>query len=133
MSKNKYSKFEKEMNAVLHHQDKELAQLQKTISEIKNKTEEHIVERVLVEAGCDLPEKSIHNTRNKRTAEKIDWDVLRNNAVDEFGLNCELDTLFTEEELQENKLYIKQLNSEYNMIHHLDKYDIMISVFAGLI
>lgn len=133
MSKNKYSKFEKEMNAVLHHQDKELAQLQKTISEIKNKTEEHIVERTLIKTGYDLPKKAIHNTRDTRTAEKIEWDVLRNNAVDEFGLNCELDTLFTEEELQENKLYIKQLNSEYNMIHHLDKYDIMISVFAGLI
>lgn len=133
MSKNKYSKFEKEMNAVLHHQDKELAQLQKNLSEIKFNTEEHSIEQILVEVGYDLPAKTIHNTNKKRTVEKIDWDLLLNNAVDEFGLNCELDALFTEEELQENKLYIKRLNSEYNMIHHLDKYDIMISVFAGLI
>ena len=42
MSKNKYSEFEKEMNAVLHHQDKELAQIQKAISEIKNKNDVRI-------------------------------------------------------------------------------------------
>ena len=133
MSKNKYSKFEKEMNAVLHHQDKELVQLQKVISEIKNKSDDNTVEQFLVETGCTLPEKATNNTSNKRTADIIEWEVLLNNAVDEFGLNCDLDALFTQEELNENKAFIKQLNDEYNTIHHLDKCDIMISVLAGLI
>ena len=37
------------------------------------------------------------------------------------------------EEIEQNKIAIKQLNEEYNQIHRLDRNDIAISAAAGLL
>ena len=44
-----------------------------------------------------------------------------------------METLFTEEELRSNELAIKQLNEEFNAVHHLDVFDISIAALAGLV
>ena len=44
-----------------------------------------------------------------------------------------MEDLFTSEELKQNALEVKALNREYNAIHKLDKYDVSISVVAGLL
>ena len=61
------------------------------------------------------------------------WESIRDKSVKEFGHECELDTLFTAEELCENEEAIKCLNAEYHQIHRLDAIDIAIAVLAGLI
>lgn len=44
-----------------------------------------------------------------------------------------LEDLFTPEELKQNALEVKALNREYNSIHKLDKFDVSLSVVAGLL
>ena len=54
-------------------------------------------------------------------------------AETHVGTDCELESLFTEEELRSNELAIKQLNEEFNAVHRLDAFDISIAALAGLV
>ena len=47
--------------------------------------------------------------------------------------NCELESIFSEEELRSNELAIQQLNQEFNTIHQLDAFDIAISALASIV
>ena len=53
------------------------------------------------------------------------WEDLCLEAERSIGYGCELEDIFTSEELKSNELAIKQLNEEYNVLHRLDKYDIV--------
>lgn len=44
-----------------------------------------------------------------------------------------MEPLFTEEELRNNELAIRQLNEEFNAVHRLDAFDISIAALAGLV
>ena len=61
------------------------------------------------------------------------WKQCCAEAEKHVGTGCELETLFTEEELRSNELAIKQLNEEFNAVHHLDVFDISIAALAGLV
>lgn len=61
------------------------------------------------------------------------FDELSKEAEIAIGDNNSIEELFTEEELRENERVIKNLNHDYKMIHHLDKYDVIISVAAAIL
>lgn len=133
MSRFHYTKTEQEINNVLKYQSEKLD----TISfpdnnEIDQRIRESEV--LLKNLGISLPDR---NTKSAAilphgVAVVPSWDALCREAESIVGNQCVLEDLFTEEELKQNELYIKQLNREYNELHHLDKYDIGISAAAGL-
>lgn len=49
------------------------------------------------------------------------------------GSECDIENLFTEEELRANHLAIKKLNDDFNALHRLDRYDIGIAALAGIL
>ena len=61
------------------------------------------------------------------------WDECCAEAERHVGTGCELESLFTEEELSNNELAIRQLNEEFNTLHRLDAFDISIAAIAGLV
>ena len=61
------------------------------------------------------------------------WEQCCAEAETHVGTDCELESLFTEEELRSNELAIKQLNEEFNAVHRLDAFDISIAALAGLV
>lgn len=61
------------------------------------------------------------------------WEELCAEAERHVGIGCELESIFTKEELQSNELAICQLNEEFNVIHRLDAFDISIAALAGLV
>lgn len=61
------------------------------------------------------------------------WDECCAEAERHVGTGCELESLFTEEELRNNELAIRQLNEEFNTLHRLDAFDISIAAIAGLV
>ena len=60
-------------------------------------------------------------------------EKLYNEAELNVGASCDLETLLTKEELKRNSLEMKQLNNDYNQLHKLDKIDVAICAFAGII
>ena len=61
------------------------------------------------------------------------WESLCAEAAESVGSGHALESIFTEDELKQNTLEIRRLNTEYNQLHYLDKYDIAISAVAGLL
>ena len=122
------------MNAVLSRHSKELADIK---SKMLNETDDSIAdsEQVLQSLGYDLnvlPQYKVTDSSKKELVVPS-WESIRDKSVKEFGRECELDALFTDEELNENEEAIKCLNAEYNQLHRLDAADIAIAVLAGLI
>lgn len=133
MSKFHYTKTEQEINNVLKYQNEQLS----AISFPDNKKiDERIQESELLlrSLGISLPDRNgiTSSILPHGVAVVPTWEQLCNEADAVVGNQCALEDLFTKEELKENELYIKQLNREYNELHHLDKYDIGISAVAGL-
>lgn len=61
------------------------------------------------------------------------WEDLCKEAEDAIQGKASLISLFTDEELRNNKEYIRKLNADFNAIHDLDKMDITICALAGII
>ena len=61
------------------------------------------------------------------------WETLCKEAEAHVGSECDLESIFTEEELASNDLALKQIREEFNEVHKLDKYDISISAVAGIL
>ena len=134
MSKYKYSKGEQEINNVLKYQDERL----KNISFPDNTESDKQIqesEDLLRTLGIDIPTSAIKETREGKKGVLVvpSWEKLVARAENAVGNENELEDLFTPEELKSNQKYIKKLNTEYNQIHQLDKYDVAISVSAGLL
>lgn len=92
-------------------------------------------EQLLAELGYDLPTMSSRRsdvTTSKALA-RPSWEDLCREAIEVVGTDVTIESLFTEEELRENALAVRQLNEEYNQIHRLDKFDIAIAAAAGLL
>lgn len=133
MGRFKYSPDEQKLNTVLTHQDEELASISIPSSD---ETTELISssEALLRSLGYDLPATDlIPRERVTRTMIVPTWDELCLEAEKHVGSNCELEALFTAEELSENSQAIRLLNDEFNQLHRLDKYDIAISALAGIV
>ena len=134
MSKYRYTELEQQINNVLVHQDKELAQIAfpdtKGIDENIRQSEE-----LLRSLGIQIPDGDNLTIMEKPKKIMIvpSWESLCLEAEAAVGNQCVLEDLFTVEELQLNEQAIHALNEEYNQLHRLDRYDIAISAAAGLL
>lgn len=134
MSKFKYTEFEKQMNSVLKHQDEALADIHFPSSDETDATIAR-TETLLRSLGYK-PEtfKAIAPVPQPKKVMVVPvWEELCAEAERHIGTDCELESIFTEDELQSNEFAIHQLNEEFNAIHRLDAVDIGIAALAGLI
>ena len=90
-------------------------------------------EKLLQSLGYKEQQYKVEHKTSRRIMVVPSWQRLCLKAERNIGTNHPLEDLFTQEELSKNETAIKQLNEEYNVLHHLDKYDIAISAVAGLL
>lgn len=132
MSKYKYTDFERQINSVLAHQSAELAKIHFPSTDridVRISSSEDLLRKLgyKIETSKVLP-----RTKERKIMVVPSWEKLCTEAERHVGTNCELKSLFTDEELKSNSEAIQKLNAEYSMLHRLDVYDIAISVFAAL-
>lgn len=125
---------ENRINSVLAYQDALLSEIEPPdMSGVEERIKAS--EQLLAELGYDLPTMSSRRsdvTTSKALA-RPSWEDLCREAIEVVGTDVTIESLFTEEELRENALAVRQLNEEYNQIHRLDKFDIAIAAAAGLL
>jgi len=133
MSKYKYSELEQQINQVLLHQSRELEGINKLDSvALESRISES--ESLLKSLGYELPKQPLVNATKKKPVMVVPtWESLCIEAEQVVGANADLESIFSAEELKENSAAIQQMNREFNMLHHLDKYDVAISAAAGLL
>ncbi|WP_312753054.1 hypothetical protein [Rummeliibacillus suwonensis] len=139
MSKYDYSEVEQQINNVLAHQEKELNEIDKlNTSGLDSRISES--EALLRSLGYGdkiriLQKQSRNVPVNfpRKVMVVPSWENLCKEAEAHVGNGHYLEELFTPEELLNNEWAVKQLNYEYNQLHHLDKYDIAICAAAGLL
>lgn len=133
MSKYKYSDVEKQINSVLKYQDEMLNRMKRP----DMKTAEDRIfesEELLKSLGYSLDNvPQIMPDAERKTIVIPTWEKLYAEAEKDIGTEVELESLFTDEEIKANKQAILMLNEEYNAVHRLDKFDVTISVVAGLL
>lgn len=133
MSKYKYSDVEKQINSVLKYQDEMLNRMKRP----DMKTAEDRIfesEELLKSLGYSLDNvPQIMPDAERKTIVIPTWEKLYAEAEKDVGTEVELESLFTDEEIKANKQAILMLNEEYNAVHRLDKFDVTISVVAGLL
>ena len=134
MSKFKYTEFEKQMNSVLKHQDEALADIHFPSSDETDATITR-TEALLRSLGYqpEALKELVPIQQPKKVMVVPTWEELCAEADRHVGTGCELESIFTEEELRSNELAIRQLNEEFNVIHRLDTFDISIAALAGLV
>lgn len=132
MSKYIYSEIEQQLNSVLLHQSQELDAISfPNLQSVEDRIAES--EDLLENLGYQLPEKAKILSAKKQIMIVPSWTSLCYEAENAVGKNVDLESIFTDEELKQNSIAIRQLNQEYKSLHHLDKYDIAISALAGII
>ena len=135
MSKYHYSETEQQLNNVLKYHSDKLADISRPDMEIAEKCISDS-EELLRSLGYNPTISSISKVQkspDKKVLVVANWDRLVREAENAVGTDCELESLFTAEELESNEIAIRMLNQEYNAIHRLDKYDVMISALAGIV
>lgn len=132
MGKYHYTDFEQQINNVLFHQSSLLSEISFPSSEstaISIASSEDLLNKLGY--GIDYPQEI--PCKHEQSAMAVPaWEKLCLEAEHHVGTNCELEDLFTAEELKNNSDAVRLLNEEFNALHKLDKYDIAISAFAGL-
>lgn len=132
--KDKSRGMEQEINKVLVHHSvmlKEIQEKRKQASQFDTSA----VEKILKSRGYDLPPRkdSVAPLNKRRVVVVRPWNEILEEA-DKFVVGeCEIESIFTEEELQQNKEAIRLINEEFNQIHHLDKVDVAIGALAGMV
>lgn len=133
MGKYNYTEFERQVNSVLVHQSSELSEVEfpdKSSIESCISSSEDLLRKL----GYGIDD--IH-TVARRQKQKVmvvpTWEDLCIEAEYHVGTGCELEDIFTAEELKANSDAVKLLNEEYSSLHRLDKYDVAISAFAALV
>jgi hypothetical protein len=133
MSKYKYSELEQQINQVLLHQSRELEGI-KRLDSVALESRISESESLLKSLGYELPDQPLVNTTKRKPVMVVPtWESLCIEAEQAVGANADLESIFSAEELRENSAAIQQMNREFNMLHHLDKYDVSISAAAGLL
>ena len=132
MSRYRYTDGEKEINAVLAHQDD---QIKKINFPLAAEAEDRIAssEAILASLGYDLPKRGATPRRAVKPAIIPTWEELLEDALQAGKGGTELEALFTEDELRENAAAVAALNEEYDQIHRLDPLDVTITAGAGLL
>ena len=134
MSKFKYTETEKQMNTVLKHQDEALKGIQFP-SQAETDAIAAKADALLRSLGYKPEELKGLSLSSKAKSTMIvpTWEELCHDAERHVGKNCDLESIFTEEELNSNELAIKRMNAEFNAIHRLDAFDVSISALAALV
>ena len=131
--KNKKPTVEQQINTVLVHQDQRLAE---THFPPKEQIDKSIIatEELLQSLGVQLPAKSASLVPCERSTIVVpSWEELCAEAEREVGAGHSIEELFTEEELKENQIAVRQLNDEFNAIHRMDAIDVTISAAAAIL
>lgn len=134
MSRFKYTESERQINSVLKHQDEELKDIHFPSTEEADATAEKAA-ALLRSLGYQTEGRNgaISVSKSKKVMVVPTWEEVCTEAERHVGLNCGLESIFTEEELQSNELAIKKMNAEFNVIHHLDVFDVSITALAALV
>lgn len=135
MSKYKYSEEELEINNVLNHQSKQLSEMKRPSMDGINSCIADS-EELLRSLGY---QKELMGARTKKvqSMKKVivvpSWKQICIEAEKIVGSKCELESIFTEQELKSNEIAIRMLNQEYNSLHRLDKLDYGICAIASIV
>lgn len=134
MSKFRYTEFEHEMNTVLKHQNEVLSNIHfpsdAQTDSVISKAEELL--RLLGKDPQDVQSLPVINKATKVITVPT-WEELVQDAERHVGSNYDLESIFTEEELQSNEAAIRQMREEYNTLHRLDGFDISIVALASIV
>lgn len=136
MSRYKYTDTEQQMNNVLAYHDQELKAIKEKRESIDASGTIDASIELLKSLGYGDKVSEIVPTGTGKKKEVIilrDWQDIVNDAEQKVGNACELEDLFTEEELRENSEAIRLLNCEFNDLHRLDKYDVGIAALAAIV
>jgi hypothetical protein len=139
MSKYNYSEVEQQINNVLLYQERELSEIHRpSTAGIEDRISES--EALLKSLGYERQLSAMQGAKRSLPSEiphKVmvvpSWGNLCLEAEKSVGTGCELEDIFTPEELKSNETAIRQLNEEYNVLHRLDKFDIAICAVAGML
>lgn len=130
-----YKNRENEIDSVLVCQDKKLRAIEHLdMSNIDACIRDSVV--LLDELGYAGQLKQGKENRQEKTQKIMvvpTWEQLCQDAISTVGSSCEIESIFTEEELKYNEVYIRYLNQEYNALHKLDALDYGICALAGII
>lgn len=132
--KDKSRSMEQEINKVLVHHDMMLKEIQEKRKQA-SQFDTSAAEKILKSRGYDLPQRkdSVAPLNKRRVVVVRPWNEILEEA-DKFVVGeCEIESIFTEEELQQNKEAVRLMNEEFNQIHHLDKVDVAIRALAGMV
>lgn len=132
--KDKSRSMEQEINKVFVHHSMMLKEIQEKRKQA-SQFDTSAAEKILKSRGYDLPQRkdSVAPLNKRRVVVVRPWNEILEEA-DKFVVGeCEIESIFTEEELQQNKEAIRLMNEEFNQIHHLDKVDVAIGALAGMV
>lgn len=134
MMKDKRRSTEQEINKVIVHHDAMLKEIQEKRNHAAQ-FDTSVAEKILKSRGYDLPQRKDSVAPLKRPGVVIvrPWNEILEEA-DKFVVGeCEIESIFTEEELRQNREAVRLMNEEFNQIHHLDKVDVAIGALAGMV
>ena len=132
--KDKSRSMEQEINKVLVHHDMMLKEIQEKRKQA-SQFDTSAAEKILKSRGYDLPQRkdSVAPLNKRKVVVVRPWNEILEEA-DKFVVGeCEIESIFTEEELQQNKEAVRLMNEEFNQIYHLDKVDVAIGALAGMV
>ncbi len=136
MSKYNYSREEQRINNVLRYQSEQLKQIvPPNMDEVNDRIMES--EDLLNKMGYDVKSTFLEDKSASSIPRKVmvvpGWDDLCNEAEKAVGGKNDLESIFTKEELDSNEEVIRNLREDFNSLHKLDKFDVIISAVAGII
>ena len=138
MGKYKYSEKQQHINNVLKYQDNQLEELLKGSRKSRIEIDDEIeaTKELLSKINMDPSTVSKLPSKPKESRKPMfysSWEGLCEEAEAVVGTSCELESIFTEDELKSNELAIQKLYEEYNQLHKLDKIDVSISAIAAIV
>jgi len=135
MSDYSYTEDEQERNKILVHQNETLQDISFDNPGLESCIEqsEQLLESLGYSSEVSDAEEASKSVVEIWDLEIPSWEDLCKEANDAIQGEASLISLFTEEELRDNKEYIRKLNADFNAIHNLDKIDITICALAGII
>lgn len=139
MKKYHYSEAEQDINKVIKHHDNELKNMT-LLNETMSSLNDNILssEKLLSELGLGdkvlkLDKTPVYEQIPKQVIHLQSWDDILAEARNCITEDVDLKSIFTEEELKSNELYLKQLRLDFNELHRLDAIDYTICVASGLL
>lgn len=135
MSKYNYTKGEKEILAVIKDHDDRLQSIHTpdtTAVDTAISDSEELLRSIGYQPSAHFVPSTPTIARERKTIHIPSWEEMVAEATAKHG-DMVIEDLFTPDELASNEKAIILLNQEFNQLYKLDKFDIVISAFAGII